>query len=269
MNPHTKKTTRNNTPGSGKTARRALKATLIAGATVGLMTAGLSAASAHVDVSPDSTAAGSYSLLTFSVGHGCNGSPTTKVTIDLPKELNDATPTVNPNWTISKTTEKLATPQKLANGSSVTERTSQVIYTAKTPLDAHQRDALALSLQLPEKVGETLYFPTLQTCETGETNWVDVPAAGQDAESLKAPAPTVTVTAAQTAGSTTAPAGAAPDGGTNAAGADTAGSDTGSSDGASSGGAGQAPGWIGLGAGVLGLGMGGVALARTRKPAAK
>ncbi len=175
MDSHTKNTTRDNTPRSGKTRRRALKATLIAGATIGLMTAGLSAASAHVDISPDSTAAGSYSLLTFSVGHGCNGSPTTKMTIDLPKELSDATPTVNPNWTISKTTEKLATPQKLANGSSVTERTSQIIYTAKTPLDAHQRDALALSLQLPDKVGETLYFPTLQTCETGEPNCVPLP----------------------------------------------------------------------------------------------
>lgn len=259
MNLHTKNTSHDNTTRSGKTARRALKATLIAGATVSLMTAGLSAASAHVEISPDSTAAGSYSLLTFSVGHGCNGSPTTKMTIDLPKELSDATPTVNPNWTISKTTEKLATPQKLANGSSVTERTSQIIYTAKTPLDAHQRDALALSLQLPEKVGETLYFPTLQTCETGETNWVDVAAAGQDPESLKAPAPMVTVTAAQAPASTTAAAGAASDGGANAAGAE-----AGSSDGAS-----QAPGWIGLGAGVLGLGMGGVALARTRKPAAK
>ncbi|MCY0905596.1 YcnI family protein [Arthrobacter sp. H14-L1] len=259
MDSHTKNTTRDNTPRSGKTRRRALKATLIAGATIGLMTAGLSAASAHVDISPDSTAAGSYSLLTFSVGHGCNGSPTTKMTIDLPKELSDATPTVNPNWTISKTTEKLATPQKLANGSSVTERTSQIIYTAKTPLDAHQRDALALSLQLPDKVGETLYFPTLQTCETGETNWVEVAAAGQDPESLKAPAPLVTVTAAQAAPSTTTAAGAASGGGANVAGADTGNSDSAS----------QAPGWIGLAAGVLGLGMGGVALARTRKPAAK
>ncbi len=229
---------------STNTKYRALKATLVAGATVGLMTMGLAAASAHVEITPDSTAAGSYSLLTFGVGHGCNGSPTTKVTINLPQEVNDATPTVNPNWTISKTTEQLATPQKLSNGSSVTERTSQVIYTAKTPLDAHQRDALVLSLQLPETAGKTLYFPTLQNCETGETNWADVATAGQDPESLKAPAPMIAVTAAEASSTAAATPAAAVEPVT--------------------GGGSQAPGWIGLIAGVLGLAMAGVALARTR-----
>ncbi|MDJ0354831.1 YcnI family protein [Paenarthrobacter sp. PH39-S1] len=225
-----------------KTKYRALKTTLVAGATVGLMTSGLAAASAHVEITPDSTAAGSYSLLTFSIGHGCNGSPTDKITINLPQEINDATATVNPNWTISKTTEKLATPQKLSNGSSVTERTSQVIYTATTPLDAHQRDALVLSLQLPDTAGKTLYFPTLQNCETGETNWADVAAAGQDPESLKAAAPMVAVTTAEASGTATPASAVEP-----------------MSDGGS-----QTPGWIGLAAGVLGLGMGGVALARSR-----
>ena len=35
------------------------------------------AAQAHVNVTPGSTAAGSYTVLEFASGHGCDGSPTT------------------------------------------------------------------------------------------------------------------------------------------------------------------------------------------------
>ncbi|WP_427016313.1 YcnI family protein [Pseudarthrobacter sp. P1] len=237
------------------TLHRALKTTLALGATGSLMALGLGAASAHVEADPTSTAANSYSLVSFSIGHGCSGSPTTSVAITLPTELNDATPTVNANWTISKTTQKLDAPVTQANGSTITERTSQIIYTAKTPLDAHQRDVLTLSLKVPDAAGKTLYFPTLQSCETGETNWADIAAAGQDPETLKAPAPSLAVTAA--AADADAHGAAHADGGAEAAGAEPA----------ASAGASQAPGWIGLGAGLLGLAMGGVALVRTRKTA--
>ena len=55
------------------------------------------------------------------------------MTITLPAELNDAQPTVNPNWTAQKVTEHLPAPKKLANGTSITKRTSQIVYTAKRP----------------------------------------------------------------------------------------------------------------------------------------
>ena len=51
----------------------------------GLLTLGLAApASAHVTVTPSDTAAGAYVVLTFSVPHGCDGSPTTGITIQMP-----------------------------------------------------------------------------------------------------------------------------------------------------------------------------------------
>jgi len=225
---------------------RTLKTTLALGATAGLMTVGLGAASAHVSATPSDTAAGSYSLLTFSVGHGCDGSATTSIRITLPEELNTVTPTVNPNWTISKSTEKFTTPRQLADGSKITERTSAVTYTAKTPLDAHQRDSFTLSLKVPDAAGKTLYFPTLQTCEKGSTDWKDVPAAGQDKESVKSPSPLLAVTAAAATsghghGATTDLAEAAD---VNAAGT-------------------AWPAWLGLGAGLAGLVMGAIAFMRS------
>lgn len=233
--------------------RRTLSATAIAGGTAALMMAGLAGASAHVSVTPDKTTANSYALLTFGVPHGCDTSGTTKLTINLPEELNDAQPTVNPNWTVEKVTQTLPEPKKLADGTSITKRTSQIIYTAKAPLDPHLRDALVLSVKLPDTAGKTLYFPTLQNCEQGETNWAEIPKDGQDPHSLKAPAPSVAVTAADTVTAD----------GHTAASVATEQAASVSDDGS------QARSWAGLIAGVAGLGLGGAAFFHSRSAKTK
>ena len=236
--------------------RRAVSATAIAGGTAALMMAGLAGASAHVSINPDKTTANSYALLTFGVPHGCDASGTTKVTINLPDELTDATPTVNPNWTVEKVTQTLPEPKKLADGTSITKRTSQIVYTAKTPLDPHLRDALVLSEKLPDTAGKTLYFPTLQSCEQGQTNWAEIPKDGQDPHSLKAPAPSVAVTAEGAAAG--AAAGAPAGDGHMAASVSTEQAVSVTDDGS------QARSWAGLIAGVAGLGLGGAAFFRSR-----
>jgi uncharacterized protein YcnI len=221
------------------------------------MLAGISGASAHVDATPDNTAANSYALLSFAIPHGCDQSGTTKMTITLPSELNDAQPTVNPNWTAAKVTEKLREPKKLPDGSSITTRTSRIVYTAKTPLSPELRDVLVLSVKLPDTAGKTLYFPTLQNCEQGQTDWSEIPKDGQDEESLQSPAPSVTVTEAV----------AASDGhGAHAAGAPDTRTATDAAAAVADDG-GRARSWAGLVAGVGGLVLGGLALLRSRKPA--
>ncbi|HEX9088110.1 MAG TPA: YcnI family protein [Arthrobacter sp.] len=240
--------------------RRTLTATAVAGGTAALMLAGISGASAHVGVTPDKTTANSYALLTFGIPHGCEESGTTKVTITLPAELNDAQPTINPNWTAAKVTEQLAEPRKLADGTSITKRTSQIVYTAKAPLEPALRDALVLSVKLPDVAGKTLYFPTLQNCEVGQTDWSQLPAEGQDPHSLKAPAPSISVTAS---------AEAAADGhSAHAASTSDTAPEAVPAAAVSDGGA-QARSWAGLVAGVGGLALGGLALVRSRgnKPA--
>ena len=139
------------------------------------------AASAHVTVTPSGTAAGSYTVLEFAFSHGCEGSPTTALTFDIPESIASVSPTLNPNWTI----------EKVADG----DRTAQVVYTAVTPVADGYRDTIELSLQLPEDAaGETLAFPVLQTCAEGETNWNEL--AEEGAQEPESPAPTIVVTEA-------------------------------------------------------------------------
>ena len=237
---------------SPKSFRRTLSATAVAGGTAALMLAGVTAASAHVGVTPDKTDANSYALLTFGIPHGCDDSGTTKVTITLPEELNDAQPTVNPNWTVEKVVEQLPEPKKLADGATITKRTSQIVYTAKAPLDPELRDALVLSVKLPDAAGKTLHFPTLQNCEQGQTDWSEIAKDGQDPHSLKAPAPSLTVTAA--AADSHGSASGTPAAAAHASSVSDAGTDNGS----------QARSWAGLVAGLGGLALGGVALMRSR-----
>lgn len=236
--------------------RRSLTTAAATGGAAALLLAGAGGAAAHVGVTPDKTDANSYALLTFGIPHGCEESGTTKVAITLPAELNDAQPTVNPNWTVEKVTEQLPGPKQLADGSSITKRTSQIVYTAKQPLPHELRDALVLSVKLPDAAGTTLYFPTLQTCETGQTDWSQVAKDGEDPHSLEAPAPSFTVTAAAGSGhgataSTQHAAGHGPEGTEQAA----AVTDSGAG----------ARSWAGLAAGVGGLVLGGMALARSSR----
>lgn len=145
----------------------------LGGATLFAVAAPL-AANAHVTVTPSSTAATSYSVLSFAVGHGCEGSPTTALTFTVPDAIESITPTVNPGWAIAK------------NG-------NQVVYTAESPLPDGQRTTFELSVKLPElPAGEQLAFPVLQSCEVGSIDWAE--AATEGGTEPDYPAPVIVLT---------------------------------------------------------------------------
>lgn len=60
------------------------------------------------------------------------------------------------------------------------------------------RDEFGLGMKLPSEPG-TLYFPTVQECEKGESRWVEIPATGQRWGALKAPAPFVRIAESRSA----------------------------------------------------------------------
>jgi uncharacterized protein YcnI len=163
----------------------------------GLAVALSTSASAHVSIQEDEVVAGSSTIVTFAFSHGCEGSPTTQVRIQMPESIPAVAPTINANWDVEKVTETLDTPIEGAHGEQITERVSEVVYTARTPVEDGFRDTFELSLTVPEDaVGQTIYFPTIQTCEAGESAWIEIPAEGQDPEELESAAPGIIVVAA-------------------------------------------------------------------------
>jgi uncharacterized protein YcnI len=168
------------------------------GVAVALVLGTAASASAHVEATATDTAADSYTTLTFSVPHGCDGSPTTALTFHVPTSVIEVTPTVNPNWTITKATEPYASASSASEGEDPADagtRVTSVTYTAHTPLPADQRDTFQLSLSLPDgKPGDVVAFPVTQTCATGSAEWDQIQKAGK--EEPAHPAPSVTLTAA-------------------------------------------------------------------------
>ncbi|WP_022904036.1 YcnI family protein [Curtobacterium sp. B8] len=168
------------------------------GVTAAIVLGSAAAASAHVEATATSTAADSYTTATFSVPHGCDGSPTTKLTFHVPESIIEVTPTVNPNWTITKTTEPYTSASASADDESAEDagqRVSAVTYTAKTPLPADERDTFSLSFSLPDgKAGDRVEFPVTQTCEKGSVEWDQQQQDGK--AEPEHPAPSVVLTAA-------------------------------------------------------------------------
>lgn len=227
-----------------------------------------SPASAHVTVTPSSAAAGAYTIATFSVGHGCEASPTTSIEIQVPESVLSVTPTRTSFYDVEKTMVDLDEPIADSHGNEVTERVGSIVYTARTPLPDGIRDTFELSFQVPDAEGETLTFPTIQTCEEGETAWTEVAADGQDSDELDSPAPAFEILAASGEGhghgdeaaeeSTEDSTGDGADQAADTSGEEAEAEATATTEDSSM------LGWMGLGAGLLGLAAGGTALARTR-----
>ena len=160
------------------------------------------AAQAHITLDPPEAPAGSSYRATFKVGHGCEGGAATKeIVITLPEGLGSAKPMPKAGWTLTTQRRPLKTPLD-SHGKAVTDELAEVRWTANSEADFLQDawyDEFVLRLSLPAAPGE-LWFKVRQVCTRGEWNWAEVPAAGADAHSLKAPAVRLLVKPAAAAG---------------------------------------------------------------------
>lgn len=171
------------------------KATMMVLGSMALVAGATTTAQAHISASATSTAAGSNAVVSFAIPHGCDGSATTSVTIEIPEGINSVTPTRHAFYDVATVIEDLDEPATDGHGNEINQRVSQVTYTAVEPLPDGQRDVLELAVLLPDDgEGQTLHFPTLQVCEEGELHWAETPAEGQDPHDLAYPAPGLTIT---------------------------------------------------------------------------
>ena len=154
------------------------------------------AASAHVTANPATAPAGSVTKIQFQVGHGCEDSPTTSVAVRIPAGVAALAPEVEPGWKITTKEGKLPEPVEVF-GETTTEGVTEVTWTGG-PLSPHQFTDFGISLLLPNKAGETIYFPVVQRCQQGVNRWITIPVEGQ-AEPDQ-PAAGVELTAAETGG---------------------------------------------------------------------
>ena len=149
----------------------------------------LGTAHAHIVLAEAQATAGSYHKATLRVGHGCNGSATTDLTVFIPAGFEGAKPQPKAGWTISSRQAPLAQPYK-SHGKTVTEDVVMLRWTAaskEAALPDAQFDEFAFHGRLPDQAGP-LWVRVLQVCENGQNDWSEMPASGTATRGLKSPA---------------------------------------------------------------------------------
>ena len=158
-------------------------------------------AGAHVVLDQPQAPAGSADPASLRVTHGCDGSPTHTVTVQVPAGLHGAKPQPKAGWALTVRKAPLAQPYT-SHGRTVTDDVVEVRWQARSRaawLDNAWFDTFSLRGQLPAEPGP-LWFRVQQLCETGQIDWAEVPAGGSSTQGLKSPAALLQVVPAQPAG---------------------------------------------------------------------
>lgn len=170
------------------------------------VTAAAMPAFSHIVLENRAAAAGSTYKAVFQVGHGCNGSSTTAISVQIPPGFQGAKPYPKAGWTLSTQLGKLAKPYT-EHGKQVSEDVTMVTWTAASK-DAALKEAYFDEFMLRGKLPDTagpMWFKVLQTCESGSNNWSEVPASGTSTQGLKSPAALLEVSGLTPVSQVTAP----------------------------------------------------------------
>jgi uncharacterized protein YcnI len=145
-----------------------------------------SAAQAHVTLENQQATIGSTYKATFRVPHGCEGSATIRVRVQIPAGVTGVKPMPKPGWTLETVVDKDAKSSGEHGASPVIK---EVSWSGGKLLDAHYDEfVLRGTLSDALKPG-MLYFPFVQDCEQGVERWIEIPAEGKSAGDTKKPAP--------------------------------------------------------------------------------
>jgi len=125
------------------------------------------------------------------VPHGCQGSATTAIRIQIPEGLIGVKPQPKAGWTLHLKQGKYETPHSLY-GSKVESGVREIAWSGGVLPDGYYDEFVFVGyLSNDLAPGETLYLPVVQECETGVMRWIDKPSGDATADHASTPAPTL------------------------------------------------------------------------------
>jgi periplasmic copper chaperone A len=160
---------------------------------IAVATFAASSAGAHVTLENRQATVGTYYKAVFAVPHGCAGSATVKVRVQIPEGVIAVKPMPKPGWSVEAIKGKYAADYDY-HGTKLSEGVKEVVWSGgKLPDDNYDEFVVSTFLIGNLKPNSTLYFPVVQECEQGVSRWIDIPAEGSTAQSndSKSPAPGV------------------------------------------------------------------------------
>ncbi len=169
------------------------------------------AAFSHVSLETKAAAPGGSYKAVLQVGHGCEGSATRVLSVQMPPGFRGAKPMPKAGWTLNVESADLAVPYD-SHGKAVTRDVTRVTWKAdsrKTALPDAHFDQFTMRGSLHDVPG-AMWFKVLQTCEKGKNDWSEIPASGTSTQGMDFPAALLQVGQVDgSAPTATAPVGAA------------------------------------------------------------
>jgi periplasmic copper chaperone A len=150
-----------------------------------------SSASAHITLEKREAAIGSPYKAVFVVPHGCAGSATIKIRVQIPEGVVAVKPMPKAGWNLDVVRGKYASEYDV-HGAKLTEGVKEVVWSGgKLPDEFYDEFVISTFLTAGLKPNTMLYFPTVQECEQGISRWIDIPAEGDSdhGHEEKSPAP--------------------------------------------------------------------------------
>jgi uncharacterized protein YcnI len=146
-----------------------------------------SSADAHVALENRQASPGSYYKAVFAVPHGCAGSATIKIRIQIPEGVIAVKPMPKAGWSVETIKGRYSTSYEL-HGTTISEGVREVAWSGgKLPDDNYDEFVLSTFLTGSLRPNTTLYFPVVQECEQGTSRWIDIPSEGKPEGKWPAP----------------------------------------------------------------------------------
>lgn len=148
-----------------------------------------SIAQAHATLEQQTAPINSTYKAVMRIGHGCKGSATTALSVKIPEGVIKVKPKAIAGWRIEIKEADYAKSYDYY-GKKISKGPVEIKWIGG-PLPDNHYEEFIFRARITDafKAGETVYFPTVQSCEKGENPWVEIPAKGQDSHDLKHPAP--------------------------------------------------------------------------------
>ena len=143
---------------------------------------------AHVELQTTSAPVDSFYRAALTVPHGCEGSPTVRLRVQIPEGVISVKPMPKPGWKLNITKGKYAKSYDFY-GRQLSEGVKELSWSGELPDEYYDEFIFQAKLTKELKVGSMLFFPTVQECEKGVERWIEIPPEGADPESLEKPAP--------------------------------------------------------------------------------
>jgi uncharacterized protein YcnI len=122
---------------------------------------------AHVGFAKRQVALAASLDLTLRVPHGCDGSPTLRLRMRIPRAVASVRPQPKEGWSVAQTGEGGA---------------REVIWSGNLPDKQTGEFSFTITFEASAKAGDTIHFPVVQECAKGVSRWIDIKGAEAPAE---------------------------------------------------------------------------------------